>query len=249
MTSERDTLEGRVILITGAGGGIGTHVARGAAAAGAECILMGRGSANLDTVYDQIVTDGNREPALFPLDVTRADENDYQRLADGIDTDCGRLDGIAHLAARFDGLMPLATHPLDGWQRIMHVNVTAPFALTRACLPLMQDTGDASVVFAADRPAEHKAFHGAYAAGKSALMSLTRMFALEHAQTDTLRFNAIDPGPRTTALRKRAFPDDDPEGLPAGDIAPLFVQCLGPASRGTTGCVFEADGSSRVIGE
>lgn len=240
-------LSDRVILISGAGGGIGQHVARHAAAAGAECILLGRDSNHLTPVYDAIVAAGGPEPALFPLDVTRAGESDYQRLARGIETDCGRLDGIVHLAAHFDGLMPLASHPIDGWQRIMHVNVTAAFALTQACLPLLQATGDASVVFAADQAGARKAFHGAYAASKAALASLARVFALEHAQSDAVRFNAVDPGPRATPLRKQAFPHDDPAARPAADSAPLFVQCLGPTSRGTTGHVFAADGSSQAL--
>lgn len=247
MSNNETNLDGRVILITGAGGGIGSHVARAAAAAGAECILLGRSSKNLTPAYDAIVAEGGREPALFPLDVTKAGETDYQRLADGIGTDCGRLDGIVHLAARFDGLMPLTTHPIEEWQRIMHVNVTAAFALTQTCLPLLQDTGNTSVLFTVDQPAIYKAFHGAYAASKAALLSMTRVFALEHAQSDAIRFNAIDPGPRTTALRKQAFPSDDPAGQPAETIAPLFVQCLGEASRGTTGHVFVADGNSQEI--
>lgn len=242
-------LDDHVILITGAGGGIGSHVARAAAAAGAECILLGRQTEHLNVVYDTIVADGNHEPALFPLDLTKAADIDYQRLADGIETDCGRLDGIVHLATRFEGLMPLASHSVEEWRRIMHINVTAAFALTRACLPLLGETGDTSVLFAVDQAAACKAFWGAYAASKAALMSLTRVLALEHSGSNTLRVNAIDPGPRATGLRKAAFPLDDPAARPAEAIAPLFVQCLSAASRGTTGHVFDADGNKRAIGE
>src|SRR5699024_4819424 len=172
MSKNEKILDRRVILITGAGGGIGHHVARAAAAAGAECVLLGRQTRHLDTAYDAIVADGGHEPALFPLDLTRAGDHDYQRLADGIQTDCGRLDGIVHLATHFDGLMPLASHTVEQWRRTMHVNVTAAFALTQTCLPLLQDTGDSTILFAADRAAACKAFWGAYAASKAALMSL-----------------------------------------------------------------------------
>jgi len=249
MSKNDKVLDHRVILVTGAGGGIGSHVARAVAAAGAECVLLGRQTRHLDSVYDTIVADGSPEPALFPLDFTRAADHDYQRLADGIQSDYGHLDGIVHLAAHFDGLMPLASHTLEQWRRTMHVNVTAAFALTQVCLPLLQDTGDTTVVFAADRDAARKAFWGAYAASKAALMSLTRVLALEHGSSDKVRVNAIDPGPRATALRKIAFPLDDPKARPAADIAPLFVHCLSAASRGTTGHVFDADGSKRMIGE
>jgi len=241
-------LQGRVILISGAGGGIGSVVARAVAAAGAECILLSRSESSLNPVYDAIVSDGSPEPALFPLDFTRASTHDYQLVADGIDTDCGRLDGIIHLAARFDGLMPLSAHDIDDWRRIMHVNTTAAFALTRVCLPLLQAAADAAVLFCVDRASPGKAFHGAYGASKAALLSMTQMLALEHARAANLRFNAIDPGPRTTALRKAAFPADDPAARPPAEVAEQFVHCIGPATRGVTGRLFDADGNTSALG-
>lgn len=247
MTDVSGPLSDRVILLTGAGGGIGAVVARAVAAAGAECVLLGRRERTLTPVYDAIVADGSRQPALFPLDVTKAGEDDYQRLVDGIAADCGHLDGIVHLAARFDGLMPLATHPIDGWQRIMHVNLTAAFALTQLCLPLLQAAEDASVVFTLDSGAARpKAFWGAYAASKAGLAALVQLFAVEHAQNPGLRFNGIDPGPRTTELRKRAFPTDDPDARPAADVAGHYVHLLAHASRGTTGEIICVDGATRA---
>lgn len=234
--TDTSSLAGRVILITGAGGGIGAAVARASAAAGAECVLLGRRERTLTPVFDAIVADGSPEPALFPLDVTKAGEDDYQRLVDGIAADCGRLDGIVHLAARFDGLMPLATHPIDAWQRIMHVNLTATFALTQLCLPLLQQAGDASVVFTTDTAAAApKAFWGAYGASKAGLDALLQMFALEHAQSDNLRFNAVDPGPCKTELRKKAFPAATELGALPESIAAPYLHLLSPAARGTTG--------------
>ena len=237
-TTTPGPLAGRVILIAGAGGGIGAAVARAAAAAGAECILLGRRERTLTPVFDAIRADGGPEPALFPMDVTKAGEDDYQRLVDGIAADCGRLDGVVHTAARFDGLMPLATHPIDGWQRIMHVNLTAAFALTQACLPLLQAAEDASVVFTLDETAAApKAFWGAYAVSKAALESMLRLFAVEHEQSDALRFNGVDPGARATGLRRKAFPADDPAAAPAEDIAGQYIHLLSRAARGTTGTV------------
>lgn len=234
-------LAGRVILITGAGGGIGAAVARATAAAGAECVLLGRRESTLAPVFDTIVADGSPEPALFPLDVTKAGEDDYQRLADGIAADCGHLDGIVHAAARFDGLMPLASHPIDAWQRMMHVNLTAPFALTQICLPLLQQAEDASVVFTVDEAAATpKAFWGAYGTSKAGLSTLMRMFAVEHGQSDDLRFNGVDPGPCKTDLRRKAFPATDDLGAPPADVAAPYLQLLSRAARGTTGQVIYA---------
>lgn len=244
-TAQDKPLAERVVLITGAGGGIGAPVARAVAAAGAEVVLLGRRERTLAPVFDAIVADASPQPALFPLDVTRAGEDDYHRLVDGIAQDCGRLDGVVHLAARFDGLMPLATHPIDAWQRIMHINLTAAFALTQACLPLLQGAEDASVVFTADQAAARpSAFWGAYAASKAGLAALVRLFAVEHEQSGSLRFNAIDPGPRTTPLRKQAFPADDRKARPPEEIAALYVHLLSRAARGTTGQILDERGES-----
>ena len=245
-TDSSRPLAGRVILITGAGGGIGASVARAIAAAGAECVLVGRRERTLTPVFDAIVADGSPEPALFPLDVTKAGEDDYQRLVDGIAADCGGLHGIVHLAARFDGLMPLATHPIDGWQRIMHINLTAAFALTQICLPLLQAADDSSVVFTVDEAAaQPKAFWGAYGVSKAGLTALVRLFAVEHAQSQRLRFNAIDPGPRDTSLRSSAFPADDTAARPVDELGARYVELLSEASRGTTGQIIDPDGTGR----
>ncbi|MES1927794.1 dehydrogenase of unknown specificity, short-chain alcohol dehydrogenase like protein [Salinisphaera dokdonensis CL-ES53] len=245
-TDSSRPLAGRVILITGAGGGIGASVARAIAAAGAECVLVGRRERTLTPVFDAIVADGSPEPALFPLDVTKAGEDDYQRLVDGIQADCGGLHGIVHLAARFDGLMPLATHPIDGWQRIMHINLTSAFALTQICLPLLQAAEDSSVVFTLDEAAaQPKAFWGAYGVSKAGLTALVRLFAVEHAQSQRLRFNAIDPGPRDTSLRSSAFPADDTAARPVDELGARYVELLSEASRGKTGQIIDPDGTSR----
>lgn len=229
-------LNGRVILITGAGGGLGSAVARAAAKAGAELILVGRRVKSLEKIYDAIVADGSPEPALFPLDFTKAGADDYQRLVDGITADFFRLDGIVHLAAHFDGLRPLHDFDVANWQRALHVNLTAPFAITESCMPLLRAAPDASVVFAADHVGrEAKAYWGAYAVAKTGLETTVKLFASEYEHVQHLRFNAVDPGPMLTALRKKAFPNDDPDARDPEVAVAKFLELLGPASRGISG--------------
>lgn len=220
-------LAGRVLLITGAGGGLGSATARAAAAAGAELILCGRGRKRLETVHDAVVADGGRQPALFPIDFGGASEADYERLAEGIETDFGRLDGVAHLAAAFAGLKPLASTPIEEWQRTLHATLTAPFMITRACLPLLQAADDAAVVFATDgHAANGPAFWGPYAAAKAGLETMANMLAAETGGQP--RVHVLDPGPLDTPLRRRAYPGGDPNAAAPDAAATDIVRLLGP---------------------
>ena len=94
-------LKGRVILITGAGSGLGRALAIGCARAGASVILSGRNSAKLDRVYDEIESlgGGGAQPAIATLDLAAATAVEYDALARTIGTEFGRLDGLVHAAA------------------------------------------------------------------------------------------------------------------------------------------------------
>lgn len=235
-TNPAPDLSGRTILVTGAGGGVGTAVAVGAARAGAEVILCGKNIAKLERCYDAVVATGGPEPALFPLHFSKAGADDYDKLVKGIKTDCGKLDGIVHAAARFEGLRPLSEFSLEEWQRTLHVNLTAAFVITQSCLPLLRESGDSSVIFLSDSVgSQPKAFWGAYAAAKAGLDVLVDMMAMENTRPDTLRFNSVNPGPLATGLRKQAFPNNDPDAKPVESIVPFLLQLLGPEGQGQSG--------------
>jgi NAD(P)-dependent dehydrogenase (short-subunit alcohol dehydrogenase family) len=101
-----DSLRERVILITGASGGLGRTCALAAARAGASVILLGRKVRALEKVYDEITAAGAPTPAIYPLDLSGATPHDYAQLATTVEREFGRLDGIVHAAAHFDGLRP-----------------------------------------------------------------------------------------------------------------------------------------------
>lgn len=239
--AEAGALDGRVLLITGAGGGLGAAVATAAAAQGARLILAGRRQQPLNAVYDAIAAGGGPTPALFPIDFTKADAERYEALAAGIEADFGRLDGVFHAAARFAALTPLGNLELAEWQRTLHVNLTAAFAVTQACLPLLLNAPDAAVLFTTDAVGRKpKAFWGPYAAAKAGLEALLALFAAEYGHRDNLRFNAIDPGPLATPLRKRAFPTGDTAAQPPQAAVPACLHLLGPGSREVRGQVVSA---------
>ncbi|MEW9573793.1 SDR family NAD(P)-dependent oxidoreductase [Rhodanobacter sp. Si-c] len=231
-----DTLASRVVLVTGAYGGLGGAVARAAARAGATVVVSGKRKRQLEQLYDAMLAEGLAEPVIHPLDMETATPREYAALADGLRHDFGRLDGIVHCAASFAGLTPIAMHKPDDWLRAMHVNVNAPFALTQACLPLLQEAADSAVVFVLDDPARLARAHwGAYGASKAALERFT---AILHEETDEspLRVHALLPAPMRTRLRRQAYFGEDTMRHPLPDAAAEAVVWLlgaqGMAARG-----------------
>ncbi len=235
-----DLLKDRVILITGAGDGIGATAARTFAAHGATVILLGRTVRKLENVYDQIREAGHPEPAIYPMDLEGAKDSDYYDLADNIGKEFEALDGLLHNAARLDSLMPLEQYDLKLWARLMQVNLTAPFLITHACLPLLKKSKDASVIFTSSGVAHHgRAYWGAYGVTKAGCDNLMQILADEVENHTNIRANSIDPGAVRTRMRRLAYPAEDASLLPTPeDIMPAYLYLMGPDSKGHTGEIF-----------
>jgi NAD(P)-dependent dehydrogenase (short-subunit alcohol dehydrogenase family) len=230
-------LDGRVILITGAGGGLGSALATASAGLGATVVLCGRTVRRLEAVYDAIIAAGGPRPSIAPLDFERADASHYDALATAIGTEFGHLDGLVHAAASLGERAPIEHQDVVKWLRTMHVNVNAPFILTRTLIPLLRASADASVVFVTSEVARRgRAYWGAYAASKFAADGLMQVLADELDGPIPIRVNSVDPGPMRTRLREQAYPGEDPASVPAPSSAlgPL-LSLLGPEGRGTTG--------------
>lgn len=228
-------LAGRVILVTGAHGGLGSAAARACAAAGATVVLLGRRLPRLNRVYDALAGVGP-EPLLYPLDLEGAGPDDYAELAVRVQDATGRLDGVLHCAAEFRGLTPLEHQDPAVFARAIHVNLTAPWWLVQACLPLLRIAPDPAVVLAVDDLARvGQAYWGGYGVAQHGLHALVAMLAAELAN-DPVRVCALQPGPMRTPLRARAYADDgaadlrDPEAYAAHCVQLLSGQ--GAAHRG-----------------
>jgi NAD(P)-dependent dehydrogenase (short-subunit alcohol dehydrogenase family) len=228
-------LNGRVILIAGAAGGLGSAAAMACAQAGATVVLLGRKVATLNRVYDAIKVVG-AEPLLYPLDLEGASPDDHAELAQRIEAELGRLDGLLHCAAEFKGLTPLLhTDPAD-FARAIHVDLTARWWLTQACLPLLAKSAAGAVVFALDDPQRTSgAFWGGYGLAQQAQATLVVMLQAELGEHGP-RISGLQPGPMRTPLRARAFqPNTDMKARPASDYAAACVDLLsagGAAWRG-----------------
>lgn len=236
-----DLLADRVILVTGAGSGLGRAASLAYARHGATLALLGRDENRLEAVYDEILAAGGAEPAMFPFDLGVADDRAMETLAGTLSFHLKRLDGILHSAHQFYSLTPLALQTLEQWQTLMRVNLIAPFALTRACLPLLRTAENASVIFTGEthghRPA---AFWGGYAVAKAGLEALTRIWSDELESEPRVRMNTLIPGPVATTLRARTHPGLAPESLrQPEDLMPTYLYLMGDDSRPVRGQVVE----------
>lgn len=242
-----DELAGRVIAITGATGGYGRALAIDCAQRGAEVILIGRNVKKLEAVHTEITQRPRlsggpvAEPAIAPLDFEKAVAGDYDTLADAIGARWGRLDGLVHNAAILGQLSPIEQQDVPTWVRVMHVNVTAPFALTQVLLSRLQASSDASIVCISSGVGRRaRAYWGAYAVSKYALEGLAAVLADELENTH-MRVNTLNPGRLRTAMRRQAYPSEDPQTLPLPESATAAcVALLGPKSHGITGGRFDA---------
>ena len=231
-------LAGRTVLIAGAHGGLGAAAAQACAAAGATLVLLGRKLPKLNRVYDAVAQAGP-EPLLYPLDLEGASPDDYLELAQRIQSELGRLDGILQCAAEFRGLTPLEHIDPADFARAVHVNLTAPWWLVQACLPLLRRAGDAAVVVAVDELERvGQAYWGGYGVAQHGLRALLGMLAAELAGTP-VRVAGLQPGPMCTPLRARAYADDlDPRLQDAAAYASACVTLLSPAGAAHRGTVW-----------
>ena len=241
-TSAPEELAGRVIAITGASGGIGRAVALACARHQAQVILVGRDAQRLEAVHGQIAASAAPEASIAELDLEHALAQDYDRLADAVLERYGRLDGLLHNAGLLGTLTPIEHYDVPTWCRVMHVNVTAAFALTQVLLPALKNSADASVLFTASSVGRAgRAYWGAYAVSKFAVEGLAQVLAAELEGISHVRVNTLNPGRARTGMRRQAYPAEDAASVPPPEalIGP-YIALLGPASRGVTGQAFDA---------
>lgn len=230
-TKPERPLAGRVVLVTGAHGGLGSAAALACAHAGATLVLLGRKVPRLNRVYDALAQAGE-EPLLYPLDLEGASPDDFAEMADRLYRELGRLDGILHCAAEFRGLTPLEHTDPAVFARAIHVNLTASWWLTQACLPLLKQSGDASLVFVLDDMARvGQAYWGGYGIAQHGLAGLVGMLRAELVNS-TVRVSALQPGPMRTPLRSRAYAEDfEPGVVDPARYAQACVTLLSPGEH------------------
>lgn len=237
-----DLLSGRIIAITGASDGIGRALAIEAATVGAQVILHGRNVKRLEEVYDQILNiDKAPRPTIVTLDLATADSAAYASLAEGIEKEFGRLDGLVHNAGILGKRLSIEQYDAAEWQQVLHVNLTAAFAMTQALFPALKAAKDPSLIFTSSGVGRvGKPFWGAYSVSKFGTEALSQILAAENEHT-ALRVNCVNPGAVRTNMRLAAYPAEDRDALrlPA-QVTPTYLYLLGPDGKGITGKSLDA---------
>lgn len=236
-----DALQGKVILVTGAGAGIGKQAALSYAQHGATVILLGRTVKKLEATYDEIEAAGYPEAAIIPLDMKGASKQNYLDMVETIEAQFGRLDGVLHNAGLLGVISPFEQIGEDSYDDVMQVNVKAQFLLSQAVLPLLKKSQDARLVFTSSTVGhEGRAFWGTYSISKFATEGMMQVLADELSDT-TVRVNAINPGGTRTAMRASAFPAEDVDLLKTPlDIMPLYLYLMADEGKEVHGQCIDA---------
>ncbi|MGM0952231.1 MAG: YciK family oxidoreductase [Pseudomonadota bacterium] len=238
-----DLLKDRIIMVTGAGSGIGRAAAKAYAAHGATVILVGRTVEKLEEIYDEIEAAGYPKPAIVPMNFEGAAVKEYEELAMTIEDNFGRLDGLLHNAGILGARSPVELYDPETWNRVMQVNATAPFLLSRAMIPLLRKSEDASMILTSSGVGRQaRAYWGAYAVSKFAVEGLAQLLADElDDERHNIRVNSLNPGATRTGMRMLAYPAEDPKKNPEPEtLMPVYLYLMGRDSRGINGQQIDA---------
>jgi NAD(P)-dependent dehydrogenase (short-subunit alcohol dehydrogenase family) len=235
-------LKDQVILVTGAGGGLGSTAAIALARQGAHIILLDKSIPKLEKVYDAIVEAKGTEPTLYPFDLAGASEVQYEALATTLHSTYGSIQGLLHSAVELSAFTPIEQHETKDWGHTLNVNLNAVFLLTRVLLPVLQKSEHASIVFTGDSMVRTpKAYSGAYGVSKIAIEGFAKILAQELESSQKIRVNTLLPGPVNSPLRQKLFPAEDKNKLPSMDsLQTVYTYLFGSESIGTTGQTIDA---------
>ncbi len=231
-----DLLKNKTILVTGAGDGIGRVAAITYAKHGATVILLGRTVKKLEAVYDEIEQAGYPKPAIVPLDLNGATEQNYIDMAKTIEQQFGHLDGLLHNASLLGVLGPFEHISMSSVNEVLQVNLVAEIMMTKALLPVMKKAPSASLIFTSSGVGRQgRAFWGEYAISKFATEGMMQSIAHEYEGT-SLRVNSINPGATRTKMRANAYPAEDPQTLKTPEeIMPTYLYLMGNDSKAVNG--------------
>lgn len=226
-------MTGRIALVTGANGGLGSQVTQALLEAGAKVVGLAPRIQQSDFDHP------NFTALTAALDSLRA----ARQAVDGVISRFGRIDVLAHLVGGFAGGQTVADTDDATFQSMFDLNVNTAFHIIRAVLPHMRKAGVGKIIAIGSRAAENPgASVGAYSASKAALVSLMRTVALEN-KDGGITANVILPGTIDTPANRKAMPGADTvQWVQPASIASLIVWLAGDAAKDVTGAAIPVYG-------
>jgi NAD(P)-dependent dehydrogenase (short-subunit alcohol dehydrogenase family) len=227
-------MKGKVALVTGANGGLGSFVTRAFLDAGATVIGTSPRIQQADFAGPNF--------SAFPATINSRE--DAQALVDGVVARFGRLDVVAHTVGGFAGGLSIAETDDATFQRMLDLNLNTVFHMLRAALPPLRRTGDGRIIAVGSRAAlEPGANVGAYSASKAAMVSLIRTVALENKDAG-LTANVVLPGTMDTPANRKAMPSADfSRWVKPERVASLIVWLAGDPGKDINGAAIPIYGS------
>lgn len=239
MTSEDGKrLSGKVALITGGSRGIGKAIASAYAGQSAQVFICARGEDELARTVNEI-RDAGGEIAGLAGDIGKPE--DARRILGAAVERYGRIDVLANNASLLGPRIAIADYPIAEWEEVVRVNLTGVFLLTQQVLQVMIPRRQGSIINVSSGVGRTgKARWGAYACSKAGLEGFTQVLA-DELKDCGIRVNSVNPAATRTAMRARAYPEEDPLTLPAPEeIMPIFLYLASDESVGVTGKALDA---------
>ena len=230
----KDLLKDRYVVVTGATDGIGKAVSSACAKHGAKLLLMGKNEEKLDSLLQDLSEFSKQTHQSYTLDLSIAGEADYIKFAEYIAKQDSPIDTLILNAGHLEALQGIRNYPLDTWLQSITINQHAPFMLAKCCIPSLECSPDASIVFSTHECG--KAYWGAYAVAKAAQLGLMKTLADELDGDKPIRVNGVDPSPVRTKLRTTNYPGVNPQTFPKPEKVVIpYLYFIGPDSKGVTG--------------
>jgi NAD(P)-dependent dehydrogenase (short-subunit alcohol dehydrogenase family) len=227
-------MQGKVVLVTGASGGLGTYVTQAFLDTGATVIGTSR----------KIQQSDFSSPSFTALPAEISSLEGAHALVDQVVARFGKLDVLAHTVGGFAGGQSIADTDDDTFQRMFELNLNSVFHILRATIPVLRQTGNGRVIAIGSRAAvEPGAGVGAYSASKAAMVSLIRTVALENKEA-RLTANVILPGTMDTPANRKSIPNADfSKWVRPSTVASLITWLASDAGKDINGAVIPVYGS------
>ena len=229
------------ILITGCSKGIGRSLVIKLSQLGANVILLSRNEKKMDELYDFIKEDYGTEPCILKCDLNYLDEEKAQGIAKIIVKHYKCLDGIIFNAAILEKMSNIESFDLKTWQKIINVNLTSSFILSKYLIPLLQNSLSPRIIFTTSGISKKaKAYWGPYAVSKAGINALADILVDELESVSNIKIFNFNPKATQTDMRAIAYPAEDPSGLKKPeDLMNYYIWMLSSESSSHDGNYIE----------